>query len=222
METLIRVRHRAVITGSIGASAVSWLLWWIDPTAGDSPLQPMIISTLLLANVALTILRPQAKRTIVAAVQRTVVNPIVRALFRIGFVPFGYALLETSGRKSGKPRRTPVGNGMCGNIFWIIAEHGTDAGYVRNLMADPRVRLKLRHGLRFVWIDGVATVTTDDPLLRQRELCGRHPLRFLNAITVRTLGTDPVAVRVDPLWDSERVGPTSDPWRQPCPRLSLP
>ncbi|KAA0025037.1 nitroreductase family deazaflavin-dependent oxidoreductase [Antrihabitans cavernicola] len=157
----------------------------------------MVVSALLVANVVLTVVRPDLKRAVVAAVQRAVVNPIVGALFRIGVVPFGYALLETTGRKSGLPRRIPVGNGLCGNTFWIVAEHGIDAGYVRNLIADPHVRVKLRRGLRFVWVDGVATMTSDDPLRRQRELCGWHPLRWLNAITVRTLGTDLVAVRVD-------------------------
>ena len=197
METLLRIRHRAVVTGSIGAAALIWLLWSVDPTAGDSPLQPMIITSLLVVNVALTVASPDLKRTLVAAVQRLVINPVVRGLFRIGFVPFGYALLETTGRRSGQSRRTPVGNGLCGNTFWIIAEHGTGAAYVRNVIANPQVRLKLRRGLRFVWIDGTATVTADDPLVRQRELCGWHPLRWLNAVAVRTLGTDPVAVRVD-------------------------
>jgi len=28
--------------------------------------------------------------------------------------------LETIGRKTGKPRRTPVGNGLVGKQFWIV------------------------------------------------------------------------------------------------------
>jgi hypothetical protein len=42
-------------------------------------------------------------------------------------VPPGYALLETIGRKTGKARRTPVGNARIGNQFWIVAEHGMKA-----------------------------------------------------------------------------------------------
>jgi hypothetical protein len=45
-------------------------------------------------------------------------------LFSIGMVPPRYALLETTGRKTGKPRRTPVGNGLVGRQFWIVAEQG--------------------------------------------------------------------------------------------------
>ena len=190
-------RHRAVVTGSIAAAALTWALWKVDPTASSSPLQPAVITVALIANIGLTIALPRRKRALVAVVQRYLLNPVVRLLFRIGIVPFGYALLETRGRTTGLPRCTPVGNGLCDSAFWIIAEHGLDAGYVRNLMADPRVRIKLRRGMRFVWVDALATVTDDDPMRRQRELCGWRPLRLLNAIVVRTLATDPVAVRVE-------------------------
>src|SRR5271156_2143947 len=57
---------------------------------------------------------------------------------------WAYALPETKGRKTGKPRRTPVGYGCIGNQCWLVAEHGTKAGYVRNIERDPHVRLKLR------------------------------------------------------------------------------
>jgi hypothetical protein len=53
----------------------------------------------------------------------------------------GYALLESRERKTGKPRRTPVGDGRIGNQFWLVVEHGTKAGYVRNMERDPTVAL---------------------------------------------------------------------------------
>jgi deazaflavin-dependent oxidoreductase (nitroreductase family) len=68
----------------------------------------------------------------------------------------GYALLETKGRATGKPRRTPVGDGRIGSQFWLVAEHGMKAGYVRYIERDPRVRLKLREGLRTRWHMGTA------------------------------------------------------------------
>jgi len=74
----------------------------------------------------------------------------------------GYALLETKGRKTGKPRRTPVGDGRIGNQFWLVAEHGMNAGYVRNIEQNPHVRLKLRNGLRYRWHTGTAHLLTDD------------------------------------------------------------
>ncbi|GAB0105991.1 hypothetical protein JMUB6875_49730 [Nocardia sp. JMUB6875] len=198
MELLRKVRSRTVITGSLGLTALAWITWKIDPTASSSPLVPLLESAVLLVNIPLTILWPRGKRAAVAAFQRYLLNPVVRLLFRIGFVPFGYALVETVGRRTGRRYRTPVGNGLDGDVFWIIAEHGYRAGYVRNLLAEPTVRVKLRQGWRFVWRDGRATVLPDeDPLERQRRLVGWHPLRMLNAIVVRALGADLLVIRID-------------------------
>ncbi len=46
------------------------------------------------------------KRRIVHLLQKYVLNPQIKFFFLIGIVPPGYALLETTGRKTGKPRRT--------------------------------------------------------------------------------------------------------------------
>jgi hypothetical protein len=44
--------------------------------------------------------------------------------------------------QDGEPRQTPVGKGLDGDTFWIVAEHGERASYVRNMRAHPRVRVK--------------------------------------------------------------------------------
>ena len=138
------------------------------------------------------------KRRIVHALQKYLLNPAVRLLLTLGLVPPTYALLETKGRKSGKPRRTPVGNGLDDGTFWIVAEHGTKAGYVRNLEHDPRVRIKIRDGLRYTWREGTAhALPDDDPRERQRKLGKGHPGRWLNALVVRTVGTELLTVRID-------------------------
>jgi deazaflavin-dependent oxidoreductase (nitroreductase family) len=87
------------------------------------------------------------KYHIVHALQKYLLNPPIKLVFALGLVPPGYALLETVGRKTGKPRHTPVGNGRVGNEFWIVAEHGMQAGYVRNILGNPQVRVKLRERL---------------------------------------------------------------------------
>jgi deazaflavin-dependent oxidoreductase (nitroreductase family) len=134
------------------------------------------------------------KYRIVHTLQNRMLNPPIRAALAAGFAPPGYVLLETIGRKSGQPRWTPVGNGLEGNTFWIVAEHGRRAGYVRNIETNPRVRIKLRHG----WVTGTGHVLPgDDPLERQRRLGHRHPLRAMNAFVVRTLGTDLLTIRID-------------------------
>jgi deazaflavin-dependent oxidoreductase (nitroreductase family) len=79
------------------------------------------------------------KHRIVHFLQKYLFNPPVKLLFAIGLVPPGYAFLETTGRKTGKPPRTPAGNGLVGKQFWIVAEHGQKAGYVRNIVGNPRV-----------------------------------------------------------------------------------
>jgi deazaflavin-dependent oxidoreductase (nitroreductase family) len=125
------------------------------------------------------------KRRVSRVLGKYVVNPVVKLL--AGYVPW-WALLETTGRKSGRPRRNPVGNGLHGNTFWIVAEHGRNAGYVRNIKANPRVRLRVGGH----WRGGVAHVLEDDDArARQRSL------RPVNAAFVRLMGTDLLTVRVD-------------------------
>ena len=138
------------------------------------------------------------KHRIVHLLQKYFLNPPIKILFAIGIVPPGYALLETAGRKTGKSRRTPVGDGRVGNQFWIVAEHGVKAGYVRNIQTNPRVRLKLREGLRARWYNGTAHVLYDDDAReRQRWLAGQLPSSAANARVVRLLGTRLLTVRID-------------------------
>jgi deazaflavin-dependent oxidoreductase (nitroreductase family) len=138
------------------------------------------------------------KHRIVHFLQKYALNPPIKFLFAIGIVPPGYALLETTGRKSGKPRRTPVGNARIGNQFWLVAEHGRKAGYVCNIASNPHVRLKLRDGLRARWYAGTAHVLPDDdPRQRQRWLATQLPSSKSNAAAVRLFGTQLLTVQID-------------------------
>ena len=125
------------------------------------------------------------KRQVSKALAKYVANPVVKVV--AGYVPW-WALLETEGRKSGKPRRNPVGNGLEGNTFWIVAEHGHQAGYVKNIKANPRVRLRVDRR----WRKGAAHVLEgDDARARQRSM------RRMNAALVRMMGTELLTIRVD-------------------------
>ena len=138
------------------------------------------------------------KHRIVHLLQKYFLNPPIKILFAIGIVPPGYALLETVGCNTGKARRTPVGDGRVGGEFWIVAEHGMKAGYVRNIQTNPRVRLKLREGVRPRWYNGTAHVLYDDDAReRQRWLAGQLPSSAANARVVRLLGTRLLTVRID-------------------------
>jgi deazaflavin-dependent oxidoreductase (nitroreductase family) len=138
------------------------------------------------------------KYRIIHLLQKYFLNPQVKILFAIGIALPGYALLETIGRKTGKPRRTPVGDGRLGSRFWLIAEHGMKAGYIRNIVSNPRVRLKLRKGLAARWHTGTAELLPDDdPRARQKWLYDKLPSSLANAIVVRLLGTELLTVRID-------------------------
>ena len=116
-------------------------------------------------------------------------NRTIRFLLRRGLAPRVWALLETTGRRSGLPRQTPVGNGLVDGLFWIVASHGRQADYVRNIERNPAVRVKI--GRR--WRTGTATVLDDDDTgARSRMLPHR-----LDAAIGRLMETQPLTVRID-------------------------
>jgi F420H(2)-dependent quinone reductase len=78
------------------------------------------------------------------------------------------------------------------------SKRGMQADYVRNLAKNPRVRLKLRHGILACWHSGTANVLPhDDPRERQRWLAQKLPASRTNAAIVRLLGTELLTVRID-------------------------
>jgi deazaflavin-dependent oxidoreductase (nitroreductase family) len=120
------------------------------------------------------------KRRFVRAIQRRVINPVGRQL------PF--TMLETTGRRSGQPRRTAIGGRVVGNQFWMVSEHGEHSHYVLNIKADPHVRVRIR-GL---WRVGTAhLLLADDPVARLRQL------PTLNSSVVRMVGSDLLTICVD-------------------------
>ena len=129
------------------------------------------------------------KRRVSTFASAKLLNPLVRAAARLGLPLPIVVILETSGRRSAQPRRVPVGKALDGDTLWVVAEHGRRAGYVRNIEANPRVRVRV--GRR--WRTGTARVLADDDW---RERQRRIPNR-LNSAVVRAMGTEHVTVRVD-------------------------
>jgi deazaflavin-dependent oxidoreductase (nitroreductase family) len=116
-------------------------------------------------------------------------NPCVRAAANAGLPLPGIVILETTGRRSGQPRRVPVGKALEGDTLWVVAEHGRRASYVRNIEANPRVRVRIGRD----WRTATARVLPDDdPRERQRHIPNR-----LNSAAVRLAGSDLLTVRVD-------------------------
>ncbi|MCT7353235.1 nitroreductase family deazaflavin-dependent oxidoreductase [Streptomyces sp. 15-116A] len=108
-------------------------------------------------------------------------NPLMRRL------PFQTAL-ETTGRVSGLPRVTPVGGRRVGDAFWLVSEFGERSQYIRNIKANPRVRVRIRGR----WYTGTAhLLPDDDPVARLRALP-----RY-NSAVVRAVGSGLLTVRID-------------------------
>ena len=126
--------------------------------------------------------------------QKYVLNPLDKLAFRLGVPPAGDALLETIGRRTGEPRVTPVCDGLVGETFWIITQRGRQSGYVKNIEANPHVRVKVRDE----WRTGTAQILDDDDPSERRRILGRSNLaRKLCLRTSSAMSTSPLTVRID-------------------------
>jgi deazaflavin-dependent oxidoreductase (nitroreductase family) len=113
-----------------------------------------------------------------------IVNPPTRPL--AGLAPW-WVLLETTGRRTGKARITPLARGpVDGDVVWLASVHGRHAAWVRNLEATPEVRLKLSGR----WHHARATVCDYDQAIAQRFNVYARSGPWI-------LGIDPTLVRVE-------------------------
>jgi deazaflavin-dependent oxidoreductase (nitroreductase family) len=113
--------------------------------------------------------------------QKNVANRLMRRL------PF-QTLLETTGRKSGEPRTTPLGGRRIGDTFWFVSEFGEKSDYIRNIKADPHVRVRLNGR----WHRGTARLLPEDDARARMRTLPQY-----NNVGVRTFGTNLLTVRVD-------------------------
>ena len=112
-----------------------------------------------------------------------IANPIVMPF--AGIAPW-WVVLETTGRKSGLRRRKPLARGpIDGDVFLLMAAHGRHADFVRNIEANPAVRI--RHRRR--WHEGVASVEALDPATLAR-------FNFYGRRGAAIAGVDPVLLRI--------------------------
>jgi deazaflavin-dependent oxidoreductase (nitroreductase family) len=127
--------------------------------------------------------------------EKYVLNPTARLGLRLGLAPRHFALLETKGRRTGRRRQTPVGGAVLEEAFWVVAEHGSGCAYVKNLMADPSVRVKIRRR----WHAGRATVRPeDDAVARHRRIIEANGwVGRADGVFFRAAATTPLSVRID-------------------------
>jgi deazaflavin-dependent oxidoreductase (nitroreductase family) len=120
------------------------------------------------------------KRRLVERLHR-MLNPIASRFPR-------QVVLETTGRVSGQPRRTPIGGRLVNDTFWFVSMNGEKSSYVRNIKADNAVRLRINGR----WRSGKAHVLPDDDAAARNA-----QLSWLTRTANRTLGTGLLSIRVD-------------------------
>ena len=124
------------------------------------------------------------KRRLVYAWWR-LVNPLLVHL--AGYAPW-WLILETTGRKTGLPRRLPLASGPVEDgAMWLISVHGRKAQWVRNLEAAPRARMKHRGR----WREVAASIEPMDEARRRR-------FNFYARSSTVAVGIDPCLVRLEP------------------------
>ncbi len=127
-------------------------------------------------------------------VGRTIVNPLVGALDRLGIRASSTVELETTGAKSGQPRRVPLTGRADADGVWVISQHGRRAGWAHNITANPNVRVRVNNQ----WRSGTAAfVPDDDVVARARSFGGNTKLgQSATALGMRALQSDPISVRI--------------------------
>jgi deazaflavin-dependent oxidoreductase (nitroreductase family) len=127
-------------------------------------------------------------------VGRSIVNPLVAALDRVGIRSKMVVELETTGAKSGLRRRVPLTGRADENGVWVISQHGRRAGWAHNISAEPTVRVKVNNQ----WRSGTATFEPDDDVVaRARSFGGEAKVTgTATAVAMRALQSDPISVRI--------------------------
>jgi hypothetical protein len=76
-----------------------------------------------------------------------------------------------------------------------VAEHGEGCDYVKNLLANPKVRVKVRRR----WYSGTATVLAeDDSLARRRSLDLKNGwVGRADGVIFKASASEPPTVRID-------------------------
>lgn len=128
------------------------------------------------------------RRRRVLLLQKYLLNPPTKLAVFLGLVP-GHALIETTGRKTGKRRHTVVGVHEDDGHLWVVAEQGRHAGYVRNVEASPQVRIRVRGR----WRSATGHLLPDDDPVARVTSFGRD--RHTRLVT--SMGTSLLTLRFD-------------------------
>jgi deazaflavin-dependent oxidoreductase (nitroreductase family) len=113
-----------------------------------------LVVAIFLAYYGTALLERLLSRPSLRRFQRAFGNPSGERMSRLP----GWALLETTGRRSGERRHIPVGGRIIGGDFWMVAVDPHHAGYVKNIEAEPSVRVRTKNE----WRTGFAQLLPSD------------------------------------------------------------
>ena len=121
-------------------------------------------------------------------------NPLVAALDKIGVRSQLVVELETTGAKSGQPRRVPLAGRADDNGLWVISQHGRRAAGRTTSPPTRKVRVRIDNQ----WRSGTATFEPDDDVrARARSFGGAGKLsQSATVLTMRAMESDPISVRI--------------------------
>ena len=132
----------------------------------------------------------------VAVFERLAPHSLIRWYWKIANPPWrlvagrapGFAIVETTGRRTGRKHQVPVGARLQDRSVWLVAAHAGDAHYVKNIKANPEVRVQIAGR----WCNGLAHLVPEDDA-RQRAVW----LNPLNGLFERVASSDLMSVRID-------------------------
>jgi deazaflavin-dependent oxidoreductase (nitroreductase family) len=106
-----------------------------------------------------------------------------------GRIPgLGYVLLETTGRRTGRIHHVPVAGRLEGDVVWVVAGHARRSHYVRNIDANPRVRVRIKRR----WRRGSARAVREDDARRRAFRLGP-----INGLFILIATADLVTIRIE-------------------------
>jgi hypothetical protein len=138
------------------------------------------------------------KERISRPLEKAVVDQLVKLAFNLGIGPPGDSLLETTGRGTGRTRRSRICDGLEGQVFWLLAQYRRSTDYGQDIEANSRVRVFVRSGPRAGWRRGTARILDDDDPFERVRTLGRDDFwRRLCLRASAALATSLLTVRID-------------------------
>ncbi len=86
-----------------------------------------------------------------------------------------FCYLTTTGRRSGTPHRIEIWFALEGGVLYLLSGGGERSDWVRNLLADPRVKVELGDETRMT--TARAITDEDEDLFARRSLVDKYQRR---------------------------------------------